>query len=61
MQSNKQTFAAALCAFCRCEKGVTTIEYGLIVAFIAVAIINAALNIGHGSTGNFEYVEKAMK
>ncbi|MEE9433562.1 MAG: Flp family type IVb pilin [Sphingorhabdus sp.] len=35
----------------RCEQGATAIEYGLIVALIAVAIIAAIISLG-GTTGN---------
>ena len=37
--------------FLKDESGATAVEYGLIVALIAVAIIGAATSLG-GATGN---------
>ena len=36
--------------FVQCESGATAIEYGLIAAFIAVAIIGSLNAVGNSST-----------
>ena len=45
-----------LFAFLKEEDGVTAIEYGLIAALIAVAIIAAVTTIGTQLTGTFNSV-----
>ena len=47
---------AALVKFVRHEDGVTAIEYGLIAALIAVAIIVAVTNVGTNLTAVFSSV-----
>jgi pilus assembly protein Flp/PilA len=39
--------------FIRCESGATAIEYGLIAALVAVAIITALTNLGTKLKGTF--------
>jgi pilus assembly protein Flp/PilA len=43
----------ALVRFWRDESGATAIEYGLIAALVAVAVIAAATNLGSGLSGLF--------
>jgi pilus assembly protein Flp/PilA len=43
-------------SFARDEEGVTAIEYGLIAALIAVAIIIAATAVGTNLAAVFDYV-----
>ena len=47
--------------FLRDESGATAIEYGLIAAGIAVAIIAAVNAVGTALTTTFESVETALK
>ena len=47
--------------FLRDESGATAIEYGLIAAGIAVAIIAAVNSLGSALTGTFSSVENALK
>ena len=42
------------------DKGATAIEYGLIAALIAVAIITAVTNVGTSLSGTFNNVENAV-
>jgi len=42
------------------EKGATAVEYALIVALIAVAIIAAVAALGGGITGAFEKITTAV-
>ena len=42
--------------FLRCESGATAIEYGLIAALVAVAIITALTNLGSKLKGTFSNV-----
>ena len=42
------------------EKGATAVEYALIVALIAVAIIAAVAALGGGITGAFEKINNAV-
>jgi pilus assembly protein Flp/PilA len=44
----------------RDERGATAVEYGLIVALIAVAIIAALTKIGHGLTVIFNKAASAL-
>jgi pilus assembly protein Flp/PilA len=43
-------------SFVRDERGVTAIEYGLIAALIAVAIIGAVELVGGGVSGTFNTI-----
>ena len=47
--------------FLRDESGATAIEYGLIAAGIAVAIIAAVQSLGTALTATFTSVETALK
>ena len=47
--------------FIRDESGATAIEYGLIAAGIAVAIITVVTNLGTKLTSTFTHVEGALK
>ena len=51
----KSIFQAAR-RFAQDESGVTAIEYGLIAALIAVAIITAVSLVGTNLAGTFTYV-----
>ena len=42
------------------DKGATAIEYGLIAALIAVAIITAVTSVGTKLSGTFNNVENAV-
>ncbi|MAM33569.1 MAG: Flp family type IVb pilin [Micavibrio sp.] len=44
-------------AYLKCERGATAIEYGLIAAFIALAISGAVYAFGGELTGMFESFE----
>jgi pilus assembly protein Flp/PilA len=46
--------------FIRDEQGVTAIEYGLIAALIAVAIIIALTSLGQSLESNFNEVASAL-
>jgi len=46
--------------FVKDESGATAIEYGLIAALIAVAIIGAARTLGTTISGTFSNVSTAM-
>ncbi|WP_269515387.1 Flp family type IVb pilin [Brevundimonas subvibrioides] len=46
--------------FAQDESGATAIEYGLIAALIAVAIIGAVTALGTRITGTFTKVSNAM-
>jgi pilus assembly protein Flp/PilA len=43
------------------ESGATAIEYGLIVALIAVVIISAVTALGGKLNGAFDTIEKGLK
>ena len=45
----------------RDEEGVTAIEYGLIAALIAVAIITAVNSVGTNLTGTFSKVATKLQ
>jgi pilus assembly protein Flp/PilA len=47
-------------SFIREESGVTAIEYGLIAALIAIAIIVALTALGDSLSSNFDQVSSAM-
>ena len=50
----------ALINFVREDNGVTAIEYGLIAALIAVAIIGALTTLGTALSDNFGEVSNAL-
>ena len=50
----------ALINFVREDNGVTAIEYGLIAALIAVAIITALTTLGTALSDNFDEVSNAL-
>ena len=50
----------ALIQFIREDQAVTAIEYGLIAALIAVAIIVALTSLGGSLGSNFDEVSSAM-
>lgn len=43
------------------ELGATAVEYGIMVALIAVVIIGAVWGIGQALKGDFECVENALE
>ena len=47
--------------FARDEEGVTAIEYGLLAALIAVAIIGGATAVGGGLDGLFDNIAAKLK
>ncbi len=47
-------------SFCKGEEGATAVEYGLMVALIAVAIITTVTLLGQGLNGLFGTVEQAV-
>ena len=49
-----------LARFLRDESGATAIEYGLIAALIAVAIITAATSVGTSLSGTFNTVATSL-
>ena len=55
-----KSFTTQIGKFLREEDGVTAIEYGLIAALIAVAIIGAVTLLGGKLTGTFDTIEKAL-
>ena len=50
----------SLINFVREENGVTAIEYGLIAALIAVAIITALTLLGQSLSANFGEIQTAV-
>lgn len=51
---------AAIRTFLRNESGATSIEYGLIAAFICLAIITVVSALGTELASTFESVEKGL-
>jgi pilus assembly protein Flp/PilA len=47
--------------FVKDESGATAIEYGLIAAGIAIAIITAVQNVGTKLSGNFGTISSSLK
>ncbi len=47
--------------FAKDESGATAIEYGLIAALVAVAIITALTTLGGKLTSTFNYVSGKLK
>jgi pilus assembly protein Flp/PilA len=58
--SSKRNTQMTLVNFIRDEQGVTAIEYGLIAALIAVAIIIALTSLGQSLESNFNEVASAL-
>lgn len=54
-------FIQAAKRFVRDEEGVTAIEYGLIAALIAVAIITAVTAVGSRLDAVFDYISTQLK
>ncbi|HRD77804.1 MAG TPA: Flp family type IVb pilin [Hyphomicrobiaceae bacterium] len=50
-----------LAIFWRNESGATAIEYGLIAAFIAVALVTTLVNVGTEVKGPFVDAEAGLK
>jgi pilus assembly protein Flp/PilA len=48
-------------SFLKDDRGATAIEYGLIAAGIAVAIIAVVANVGGSLVGTFTNVQTALK
>lgn len=46
--------------FFECDEGATAVEYGLMVALIAVVIIGAVTALGGGLNGIFEEIQAAI-
>jgi pilus assembly protein Flp/PilA len=47
--------------FMKDESGATAIEYGLIAAGIAIAIITAVQSVGTKLSGNFDTISTSLK
>jgi pilus assembly protein Flp/PilA len=60
LRSKNQGVNMTLVNFIREEDGVTAIEYGLIAALIAVAIIVALTSLGQSLESNFAEVSSAL-
>jgi pilus assembly protein Flp/PilA len=58
---NKETTMSKLANLIKKEEGVTAIEYGLIAALIAVAIIAAVTLVGTKLQGTFSTVSSNLK
>ena len=56
-----KTLHGFFCRFMKEEEGVTAIEYGLIAALIAVAIILAVTAVGDGLNDVFNSVADELK
>jgi len=56
-----EAMRAMLSAFLRDESGATAIEYGLIAAGIAIAIITAVNGVGSGLNTNFGTISTSLK
>lgn len=54
-------FIQAAQQFAKDEEGVTAIEYGLIAALIAVAIIAAVTTVGENLNSIFTYITGQLK
>jgi len=48
-------------SFFKDESGATAIEYGLIAAGIAIAIITAVNGVGTALTGKFDIISTSLK
>ena len=47
--------------FLKCTKGATVIEYGLIVALIALGLIGSMVTIGEETAEPIEYVAETIE
>lgn len=54
-------FSALLSGVCRDRRGATAIEYGLIAAAIAVAIITGVSMVGDNLAETFHKIAQALK
>ena len=52
---------ALVARFLKNESGATAIEYGLIAAGIAIAIITAVQGVGTSLSGNFSTISTSLK
>jgi pilus assembly protein Flp/PilA len=52
---------SALTRFARDQRGATAIEYGLIVALIAVAIITGLNTFANTTNGTYQTIETAIE
>jgi pilus assembly protein Flp/PilA len=52
--------AKLVCRFVRSDSGATAIEYGLIVALIAVVIIGAVTAVGTNLSGTFNTISASI-
>jgi pilus assembly protein Flp/PilA len=50
-----------LAAFAKCESGATAIEYGLIAAGIAVAVITVVNGLGTSLNAKFKSISTQLK
>ncbi|MEM7748235.1 MAG: Flp family type IVb pilin [Pseudomonadota bacterium] len=48
---------ALVCRFAKCESGATAIEYALLAALIAVALISSMQTVTNGISGTFTKVK----
>ena len=48
---------ALVCRFAKCESGATAIEYALLAALIAVALIGSMQSVTNGISGTFTKVQ----
>jgi pilus assembly protein Flp/PilA len=55
-QTKEMTMVKTIRSFLKNDSGATAIEYGLIAALIAVAIITAATALGSGLSATFNSV-----
>lgn len=55
-----KVFAHAAAKSMRDRRGVTALEYGLIAAVVAAAIVTAFTQFGDGLSDTFENINKAM-
>ncbi len=56
----RATFARTLSAFRRDQSGATAIEYGLIAALMAIAIVAALFSLGNANRNMFSAVTNAV-
>ena len=55
------TMKSLILTFFKDESGATAIEYGLIAAGIAIAIITAVQGVGTKLSGNFDSISTSLK
>jgi pilus assembly protein Flp/PilA len=61
MGNEAKAMKALLLKFVRDESGATAIEYGLIAAGIALAIIAAVNGLGTSLSGKFDSINNSLK